>query len=66
MDADNIEDQVEAAVDKAQQLDGFKQMILDEMRARGENVDGGRVIVAHTLTGRLEIDELSPGGADDA
>ena len=58
MDAENIDQQVEDAVAKAQKLDGFKQGVLAEMRRRGEDVGDGRVVVAHDLNGRLQIDDL--------
>jgi hypothetical protein len=46
MDEPTPED-VEQIVRQAQQLDGWKQRALAELRARGEDTDDVRIIVAH-------------------
>lgn len=50
--------QVEAAVESAQKLDSFKQQVMAELAAEGHDVEGSRIIVAHNLTGQIQVDDL--------
>jgi hypothetical protein len=59
MNAEDIDQQVEDAVRKAQELDGFKQGVLKVLRERGEAPADGRIIVVHMLNGWLQVDDLS-------
>lgn len=44
-----LDDEVDQIVHEAHKLDGYKQQIVEEMRKRGEDVDGARIIVAHRI-----------------
>ena len=40
---------VDEVVQQAQKLDRWKQMMLEDMRNRGEDTDGVRIIVSHKV-----------------
>lgn len=59
MDDDTDFDQaVDDAVQQAQKLDQWKQTILQEMRDRGEDTDGVRIIVGHRVGGEWTATEI--------
>lgn len=59
------EDDVNQIVTQAQQLDEWKQAILADLRANGQDTDGIRMIVSHrTTSGGYTATELTTPGRE--
>ncbi|MET7363216.1 hypothetical protein ABZS76_32930 [Streptomyces sp. NPDC005562] len=59
--SDDFSNEVEQAVTEAQNLDGYKQQIRQEMRDLGMDVTGARIIAAHQVGGAVRTTEVARG-----
>jgi hypothetical protein len=55
---DNIQSQIDEAVTKAQTLDDWKQNMTAQLAAKGIDITGATVHIAHTLDGAPRIDDV--------
>jgi hypothetical protein len=55
---DDVTAQVDKAISDAQQLDDWKQRVVQELSEQGHDVDGAAVTVAHALDEEPRIDDV--------